>query len=233
MDMPGLGQQVVGPQARDKVEAGAGMVIGRTVVVIVQLGIAPGGDELRPQRQPAALPFVHPKAGAKLAAPRALAHVVQQLDVRLTPGEPPAQADAGIESRLAHVEAGRALRAPILREAYEAVGDERVDAPVARPELQADVRSVQIGAFALVEVQRKLVGAALGAGVGRTLPAQEIAEGSAAGGERIGERVALRMDAAGSHRGGEAEHEARQEARGVDWAHRRHGMSPYSYARLS
>src|SRR5205085_12627835 len=138
--MPALGQQVVGPECRAQVEAGACLVIGRAVVMIVQLGIAPGSDELRAQRQPAAVPFVHPKAGAKLAAFRALAYVVQQLDVRLSPGELPAQADAGVESRLAHVEAGGALRAPILRETFEAVGDERVDAPVGRPELQADPR---------------------------------------------------------------------------------------------
>src|SRR5438874_7416152 len=174
------------------------------------------------------MPIV-PIARAKLRALRALAYVVQQFDVRRAPAQRPSQADARVEARLARIEARGAGRATVVREALKAIGNEGIEAPVRSLELDPEARAVQIRVLTLIEVKRQVVRAALGAAIGRALEAKEVADRRAVDRQRVDEWIALRASGAA----GERSYHQGQEACGVDWAHRRHGVPLYFYARLS
>ena len=148
---------------------------------------------MRPQAEAAALPFV-PVARAQLGAFGAVARVAQELDIRRAPAHAAAQARAGVEARLARGEAARALGPAVVGEALEAVAQEYVGAPVVLLEFQPEAGAVQIGALALVQVERQMVGTALGAAVGGALITQHIADGAAADGQYVTKWVARSED---------------------------------------
>src|SRR5919198_2481938 len=76
--------------------------------------------------------------------------------------------------RCREIESSGAGGAPVVREALESVGDERIEPPIALPELQPGARAVQVSAPAFVEVEWQVVRAALRAAVSRTLKAQQV-----------------------------------------------------------
>src|SRR2546423_14801125 len=149
------------------------------------------------------MPLV-PIARAKLRALRALAYVVQQFDVRRAPAQRPSQADARVEARLPRIEARGAGGATVVREAFKAIGNEGIEAPVRCLELEPEARAVEIGALTLVEVKRQVVRPALGAAIGRALETKEVADCRAVDRQRIYEWIALCASAARGERGCEA-----------------------------
>ena len=144
---------------------------------------------MRLEREAVVPPFV-PVTHPRFAAARAVADIVQQLDVRRAPARLAAQAHAAVVPRLAQRQIHRALRAPVAVVALEAVADEGIEAPVVLLELEAEARSVEVTVLAFIQVERNLVRAALGAAVSRVLPAQNVPHGRAAGLQHIDERIA-------------------------------------------
>ena len=116
-----------------------------------------------------------------------------------------------------------------VREALKAIGNEGIEAPVRSLELDPEARAVQIRVLTLIEVKRQVIRAALGAAIGRALEAKEVADRRAVDRQRVDEWIALRASGAA----GERSYHRDQEACGVDWTHRRHGVPLYFYARLS
>src|SRR6185312_11871207 len=98
----------------------------------------------------------------------------------------------------------------VLREAFEAIGDESVEAPVARARLEPEARAVQIGVLPFVKVERQLLGRAFAATIGRALEAQQITDARAADRQGIDERIARRAG------GGRAEHRGKRQRNSRD-----------------
>src|SRR6266852_2589086 len=148
---------------------------------------------MRSHRKPPAPPFV-PVTGAQLRALGAVARVAQPFDIGGAPAHAAAQARAGVEAGLARCESDRARGPAVLREALEAVAQEDVRAPVVLLELQPETRAVEVSALAFVKIERQVVGAALGAAVGRALVAQHVAGGGAADRQYVTKGVARSED---------------------------------------
>src|SRR6185503_944005 len=150
--LPAVEQAVCRQHAELEVEAGAGVVAGNAVVVVVELGIAPGERGVRPPAESSIPELLVAVAEPQLGAIRLVAHVAHRLAVHHAGAELPLAANPEVVAGKALALAEHAFGHVVGGEALEAPAQENLGAPrLLVEELHADAVRLQVEVTAVVK----------------------------------------------------------------------------------